>query len=230
MKAKRKFAFWGVIIGLLLATLACQAVGLGRDKPDLEATIQAGMEATRQAEASSTLAKTPTETFTTTAAKTELPSTTPSTIPSSTPSVTPSITPSITPSPDPVRELALNHLRGLGLFFDANIWTSGEDDIGRVVLESQAIPGCKLQEQGPTEPPPINYQVQIGTISYDLAEFEATTDQGTLFVRWYLARDGFENPNPSTIPVLILISALEDADICLASAQDILETLHPVNP
>ena len=50
MKVHKQLAFLGVMIGILLALLACKALTFGQ--PDLEATIQAGMAATRAAELS----------------------------------------------------------------------------------------------------------------------------------------------------------------------------------
>jgi parallel beta-helix repeat protein len=53
-------AFRGIIVAILLTSLACQAVGFGLEKPDLEATIQGGMEATRAAEVDSEVEEFPT--------------------------------------------------------------------------------------------------------------------------------------------------------------------------
>jgi len=229
----RNPSFRILIAALLLSSLACQAVSRVFDKPDMEATIEAGMAATRKAEATEHIPETHTQTPTIIPTIPEVPSETPSPLPSATPSITasttPSITLSITPSPDPIRELLFNHLNGLGLFFDATQWMATEDDIGRAVLESLQISGCTIQEQGPTEPPPINRQIQIGAITYDVAEFEANTDQGDLFVSWFLARDGFINPLAGTIPVLIVITPLEDTEACLSRADDVLKTLHPIS-
>lgn len=226
-----------VIAVLFMTTIACQSVTRILYPHDLEATIQAGMVATRQAEDVPKEAPTqtkPAETFPTQTQKlTSTASLTPSSIPTQSPTVTysltPSITPSITPSPNPIRELPLNHLMGLGLYYDSSIWQPTEDGIGRALLESREIPHCTIQEQGPTEPPPINDQFQIGPIVYDVAQFESNTEQGDLYISWHLARSGFENPLPGTIPVLIVISALEDADACLSDAYPVLETLHPTN-
>jgi len=133
-----------------------------------------------------------------------------------------------TPTQEQVRELYLNHLGGFALFYDTNAWTETEGDFGKIVLVSLEISGCTIEEQGPTEPVPITGSIQVGDIYFDVFEFEDITNNQ--YGGWFLALDGFENPQPGTIPVFIVKSVLSDADKCLLRVYTVLETLHAANP
>lgn len=142
----------------------------------------------------------------------------PTTAPTAAPTQVPTLAPTAAPS-----ELRLVHLQGLGLYYDPLAWQVSRDDIGRMGLQSQAVPGCKLREQGPSEAPAITASALIGQVQYDLAEFDS---QGIHYT-WYLARAGFKNPIPYTIPVIVLETPIENASACAGAAQAVLATLHP---
>ncbi|MEW5868372.1 MAG: hypothetical protein AB1894_03795 [Chloroflexota bacterium] len=144
---------------------------------------------------------------------------TPISAPTEAPTALPTFTPTAAHS-----ELRLAHLPGLGLYYNPLAWQESVDDIGRMGLQSVAVPGCKLREQGPTEAPAITASMDIGQVHYDLAEFEA---QGVHYT-WYLARAGFKNPISYTIPVIVLEAPIENASACAGAAQPVLATLHPV--
>jgi len=133
-----------------------------------------------------------------------------------------------TPTQVKARELNLKHLDGFALFYNTNAWREIEGDFGKVVLVSLEISGCTIEEQGPTEPPPITGSIQVGDIFFDVFEFKDIPNNQ--YGGWFLARDGFENPYPGTTPVFIVKSELSNAEFCLAGVYSVLETLHAANP
>ena len=94
------------------------------------------------------------------------------------------------------------------------------------MLTYSQIDNCFIREQGPTEPPPVESTATLGGIVYDIYE---GSDNGNL-IRWYLAREGFDNPEPGTIPVFVLTAPQADPQACISAAEDVLATLEGPSP
>ena len=131
-------------------------------------------------------------------------------------------TPTFTPVEGPIGDLILG-FHQVAVKYEVASWVAGVAENGGALLVHRAIPHCSLREQGATESPPIQQAVTIGQILYDVNETEGLAD-GEL-VRWYLAKDGFENPIRGNIPILIVSADLQDPVSCLDAAHQVLSTL-----
>jgi hypothetical protein len=107
---------------------------------------------------------------------------------------------------------------GLALHYDPERWEETESK-----LQNREVFQCVMEEQGPTEAPEITMTVTLNGIVYDVSEFQLEEDQA--IQRWYLAREGFSNPNPGTTPIVVVTAAKDSATACFSDAEEVLGTL-----
>lgn len=105
--------------------------------------------------------------------------------------------------------------------YDPALWQPGDDEYPRS-LGHVEIPTCIIYEQGPTEPPPVDREITLGSVTYKIAELES---QGNP-VHWYMAVSGPQGPFADGIPTLAITSDADQFEECLNSAEKVLSTMR----
>lgn len=153
---------------------------------------------------------------------------TPLSAPTSTPPPAPTLaaptsTP-LPPQPSPTPPPVLDTLRlifwDVQVSYDPAVWRLASSDYP--VLEHRSLSGCQVTEQGPTEPPMNTTPVQLGEVTYAMAELSMSGQT----VDWYMAINGPSGPFPGGLPTLLIFVPPAGAEQCRADALAILATME----
>ena len=136
-------------------------------------------------------------------------------------------TPAPTDTPEPAASLAWMKMMFWDTWFgyDPNVWGAGGHQYMPAITHLQ-IPQCVIREQGPTEYPYVSYEIDLGDIHYQVAEFLHSDTHAD----WYMAKRGPNGPFAGGLPSLVVNGTLTDWERCLADAQIVLATLTDIPP
>lgn len=128
-----------------------------------------------------------------------------------------------TPTPD--RRETLAFYRGLTLPYASSIWQR-QDAAPALTLSLRVLPDCLVQEQGPTEFPPVApVRLELGGKEFQV--FEWDDPRLARHVVWYSLRDtpGGQR-RPEGIPILIAsVKAAADWPLCRPPAEALIAGL-----
>jgi hypothetical protein len=105
--------------------------------------------------------------------------------------------------------------------YDPAIWEPGSPQTPPSLMH-RSLSTCKLNEQGPTEPPQADRKVTLGPVTYMVAEMVS----GGNPIHWYMAVKGPQGPFADGIPTLVVSSSPEQLEPCRTSAEEVLATLR----
>lgn len=131
----------------------------------------------------------------------------------------PTATPQPSATPPPVLEQLRLIFWDVQVSYNPAVWQPAGD---YPTLAHRSLSGCQLTEQGPTEPPMNTREVQLGPVTYAVAELEINGQA----VDWYMATSGPAGPFPGGLPTLLIFAPAAGAEQCRADALAVLATME----